>query len=135
MKATKNVLKFLAALLILTLSISLIQVISGGQPYAPQNPIVLTDTPEASFNVDIPQKALWQNYFNVSAEATPGTICELLYVPPAGESQEMPSVANEDGQCGWRWKIEESQGKGNGRLIITIDGKSETHFFEIRSRF
>jgi hypothetical protein len=134
-KTTKTILKILFVLLILTLGISLIQIILGEEPYASKTPLTPTDTPQVSFNVDIPQKGLWQNYFYVLANAPPGTTCVLLYIPPAGESQEMSSVAYEDGQCKWRWKIEESQGKGNGRLIITIDGRSETHFFEIRSSF
>jgi len=94
-----------------------------------------TDTPSVNFILQIPQKALWNNYVLVSAEATPGTTCDLLYIPPSGDSQEMPSVADAKGQCAWKWKIEASQGKGNGRLIFTINGKSETHFFEIRSSF
>lgn len=134
-KTTKNILKYLAVMLVLTLGISLIQVILREEQYASQTPVMPTGTPEVSFHADIPQKALWQNYFYVSANAPPGTTCDLLYIPPAGESQEMSSVANEDGQCKWRWKIDKSQGKGNGRLILTIDGRSETHFFEIRSSF
>lgn len=128
-------LKSLAILLVVLLSVFLFRVISDRVSSISTTPTVPTDTPEASFTVDIPKKALWQNYFHVSAEAPPGTTCDLLYVPPKGQSQEMPSVADEDGKCTWRWKIEESQGKGNGRLILTIDGKSETHFFEIRSSF
>ena len=133
--STKSALKILTVLLVGVVSIFLIQIVLRGNLNAPPTTVTPTDTPEADFTVDIPQKALWQNYFNVSAEAAPGTACDLLYVPPAGESQEMSSVADEDGQCTRRWKIEESQGKGNGRLIITINGKSETHFFEIRSSF
>ena len=122
-------------MLVLALSFALIQTLLGRQTHASQSLVVFTGTPETSFTVDIPQKALWNNYFHVSAQAPQGTTCDLLYVPPKGQSQEMSSVADEDGQCTWRWKIEESQGKGNGRLIITINGKSETHFFEIRRSF
>ena len=133
MRATKNVLKILTASLVVILSISIVQVILGEQPYESKTPVTPTGTPETSFITDIPQKVLWENYFNVSVEAAPGTACDLLYVPPVGKAQEMTSTANKDGKCVWRWKIKESQGEGDGKLIITIDGRSETHFFEIRS--
>ena len=90
---------------------------------------------ETGFRLEIPQKALWKNYVTISAEAVPGTICELLYVPPSGQTLQMDSLADINGECAWKWKIEEAHGKGNGRLIITIEGKSETHFIEIRSSF
>ena len=134
-KFTNRALKILAVPLVIAISVFIIQIVLSGKQTASQTPITPTDTPEASLIVQFPQKALWNNYFTVVAKAAPGTTCELLYVPPASESQEMSSVADENGQCIWRWKIDESQGKGNGRLIITIDGKSETHFFEIRSSF
>jgi hypothetical protein len=102
---------------------------------APQSLNIPTNTPESDFVLDIPQKALWRNYLIISAEAAPGTTCNLLYIPPSGNSQELSSVADENGKCTWRWKIEETDGKGNARLIFTINGKSETHFIEIRRSF
>ena len=71
----------------------------------------------------------------VSVGASPRTNCRLTYVPPSGEVQVMDIMADINGLCEWRWKIEEAQGKGSGRLIFTIDGISETHFMEIRSAF
>ena len=133
--STKNIFRILIALLVVAVGIFVLQIASRGKITTPRTPVTPTEAPEVSFEVDIPQKALWKNYFIVSAKAAPGAICDLFYVPPMGESQEMTSVADEDGKCTWRWKIDESQGKGNGRLIITIDGRSETHFFEIRSSF
>jgi hypothetical protein len=135
MKAAKEIPIILAVLLVLILSISIIQGISGERPYASQTSVTPTKTPEAAFILDIPQKALWKNYAHVSAETTPGTTCDLLYIPPSGKSQELSSEADENGKCTWRWKIEETDGKGNARLIFTIDGKSETHFIEIRRSF
>jgi hypothetical protein len=52
-----------------------------------------------------------------------------------GKTQEMDTVANENGLCEWRWKISEEEGKGPGRLIFTINGTSETHFIEVRRSF
>jgi hypothetical protein len=102
---------------------------------SPPPPVTLTATPNKPFVLNIPQKALWRNYVTVSAEAPPGTVCKLFYVPPADKALEMGSIANSQGLCEWTWKIEETQGKGNGRLIFTIEGISETHFIEIRSAF
>jgi hypothetical protein len=89
----------------------------------------------ADFKLNIPQKALWRNYLIVSAEAASGTDCRLIYVPPSGVVKVMEVTADASGLCEWRWKIEEADGKGSGRLIFTVDGVSETHFIEIRSAF
>ncbi|MBN1449961.1 MAG: hypothetical protein JW963_03025 [Anaerolineales bacterium] len=98
-------------------------------------PSTPTALPEKSFVVNIPQKALFKNYITVTAEAASGTSCELTYIPPSGDESIMDTIANENGICSWRWKIDETKGKGMGRLIFTIDGISETHFIEIRSSF
>jgi hypothetical protein len=102
---------------------------------APQLPVAPTSIPKADLILEIPQKALWRNYLIISAEAAPGTTCDLLYIPPSGDSQETSSVADNNGNCSWRWKIEETDGKGNARLIFTVEGVSETHFIEIRRSF
>lgn len=134
-KSTKNILKILTAICVVSVGIFLFWFIWAGQLNESQTTVTPKDTPEVSFVLEIPQKALWKNYFTVTVDADPGTTCDLLYIPPSGDAQEMSSEADVNGKCVWRWKIEESQGKGNGRLIITIDGESETHFFEIRSSF
>jgi hypothetical protein len=90
---------------------------------------------DIDFTVNIPQKALMKNYVTVSAEAPPGTTCELIYVPPSGNIHQTETLADASGLCTWRWKVEESEGKGNGRLIFVIGETSETHFIEIRSSF
>jgi len=120
----------------LTLIAMLLWLIRAEQRFIQQVPT--TPTPlieEASFQLEIPPKALWRNYVTVSAEATPGTTCELILVTPSGQTLQMDSQADATGTCTWRWKVEEAYGKGNGRLIFTIDGKSETRFIEIRSSF
>ncbi len=98
-------------------------------------PLTATETPFAPFLLDIPEKALWKNYLNVSAETSAGTTCRLTYISPKGVTHQMDTTANESGLCEWRWKISEEEGKGSGRLIFTINGTSETHFIEIRSSF
>jgi hypothetical protein len=100
-----------------------------------QPPSTPTTIPAKGFVVNIPQKALWKNYVTVSIEAPPGTKCELVYVPPAGQTHQTTTTADTSGLCVWNWKIEETEGKGNGRLIFIIGHKSETHFIEIRSAF
>jgi len=133
---SKGISIILTALLIVTLVTILALVKWERLLNISQSPITSSNTPEVrSFSLQIPQKALWKNYVTISAEVAPGTICDLLYIPPSGNTQELSSVGDENGKCSWRWKIEETDGKGNGRLIITIDGKSETHFIEIRSSF
>ena len=97
------------------------------------------NTPTAAENkgfvVNIPQKAFFKNYVFVSVEASPGTSCELTYISPSGDLGHMDTTANTNGICSWRWKVDETKGKGDGRLIFTIEGISETHFIEIRSGF
>ena len=95
----------------------------------------IESTPAPHFKVTIPQKAILKNYVTVSVEAPAGTSCELTFIPASGETQVMNTTANAEGICEWRWKLEESYGKGNARLIFTINGVSDTHFIEIRSSF
>lgn len=90
---------------------------------------------DAEYKVTIPDKALIKNYLTVLLETTPGTICRLTFVPPSGDVREMETTADTNGLCEWRWKIEESDGKGHGRLIFTVNGVSDTHFIDIRSSF
>jgi hypothetical protein len=88
------------------------------------------------FAVTIPQKTLYKNKVTVSVETTPGTDCELTYVSPSGDASFMDNiVADTNGLCSWTWRIDETKGRGAGRLIFTIEGISETHFIEIRSSF
>lgn len=92
-------------------------------------------TPAPHFNVTIPQKALLKNYVTVSAKAEEGTICRLTFIPASGEMLVMDKVANANGECSWRWKLEESYSKGNGRLIFIINGISDTHFIQVFKEF
>jgi len=127
--------KILIALLLAIFVTCLIWIVLRVQTNSSQTLSLATVEPDTGFVIDIPQKALMKNYVRVSMEATPGKSCELTYIPPSGEIHQMNTVANESGQCEWRWKVEESEGKGDGRLIFTLDGKSETHFFQILSSF
>ncbi len=100
-----------------------------------QIPTTPTPLPGPDFVTNIPQKALWKNYVTVSAEAAPGTACLLIYVSPSGTIRETDAVADKAGLCEWRWKIEEAEGKGHGRLIFIIGEVTETHFLEILPEF
>ena len=135
MRLKHNILRVLIALLFFALFGILLQNDLLGEFTFSKQLDTPTVIPSANFVLDVPQKALWKNYVVVSAQATPGEGCVLLFIPPSGDSKEMTVVAGDDGYCRWRWKIEESYGKGDGRLIFTIGDKSETHFFEIRSSF
>ena len=100
---------------------------TGAQKSTPQN--------DEGFRVTIPQKALHKNKVTVSVEAATGTECELTYIAPSGDINKMEAVADTDGICSWTWRVDETKGKGSGRLIFTIEGISETHFIEIRTSF
>lgn len=123
---------FLSAVLLIILSIFLFQNRERTSIPPSSEP---TLSPYADFNVHIPQKALLRNYINVAVEAEPGTACTLTYVPPSGESMQMETIADSNGLCEWRWKIEESHRAGDARLIFTINGLSDTHFIQIFKEF
>jgi len=127
--------KLLTALFITVLLLFYIWVFYQGRINSSLTPDTPTVIANNGFVVNIPQKALWRNYVTASVEATTGTNCGLIYISPSGKTNQMDTTANPSGLCEWRWKIEETQGKGSGRLIFTIEGKSETHFMEIWSAF
>ena len=135
MRLKHNIPIFLIVLLFLVLVGFLTQKDFLGKLSFPKQLVTPSVAPAADFVVDIPQKALLKNYVVISAQTAPGTNCELVFIPPSGEIQKMDAEADDNGRCVWRWKLEESLGKGHGRLIFTIGGKSETHFIEIRSNF
>ena len=94
-----------------------------------------TSTPEAEFILKYPSKTFWGNYVVVSVEAPPGTNCTLTYMSPSGMLHEIETIANENGLCEGRWKLEKAEGKGTGRFNFRIGDHSETHFIEVRSSF
>jgi len=132
MSSTRKII--ITLLLLIFVTFSAWAVLRGqSHPSQPQN--TPTVTPNPGFVLNIPQKALMKNYVTVSAEAPPGTKCELIYVPPSGATHQTDTIADASGQCVWKWKVEESEGKGDGRLIFTIGDISETHFIQIFSNF
>ena len=122
---------FLPAILLL-LTARVIQQERNRESLPTATPVLFID---ADYAVTIPDKALMKNYLTVSLETHPGTECKLTFIPPSGGMVEMDTVADADGVCEWRWKLEESYGKGHGRLIFTINGISDTHFIDIRAGF
>lgn len=98
-------------------------------------PPTSTPTPPPNFEVTIPSKGLLKNYVTVSVKAETGTSCNLIFIPASGEMLNMDTIADENGECVWRWKLEESYGKGSARLIFTINGMSQTHFLQILESF
>jgi hypothetical protein len=105
------------------------------QPVPSKPPNTAVAVPTKSFVVNLPDKALLRNYVEVSVHANPGTTCKLTYIPPAGQTRQTTAIADANGLCVWKWQIDASDGKGNARLIFTINGISETHFLEMRSSF
>jgi hypothetical protein len=104
-----------------------------------RNSVGETATPsptlEPSFEVTIPSKGLLKNYVTVSVKAGAGTSCNLIFIPASGDMLSMDATANENGECVWRWKLEESYKKGTARLIFTINEMSQTHFLQILENF
>ena len=131
----RKIPKSLIVLLLTILVAFVVLVVFQFKTSSPLPPSMPTALPEKSFVVNIPQKALFKNYVTVSVEARPGTSCELTYVSPSGDISSTDTIADKSGMCAWKWKIDETKGKGMGRLIFTINGISETHFIEIRSSF
>jgi hypothetical protein len=118
MNATRKIPKTLIALFLIAFTILLVWVIIRGQENSSRPPNTPSSQPPASptavplrFKVNIPQKALWRNYVEVSVEATPGTKCELTFVPPAGKTHQIATMAGTNGLCVWNWKIEEADEK------------------------
>ena len=131
----RKLLKKLIILLFTILLIFVPQIAFPSQSVPANITGAITASTSTDFVLEIPQKALFRNTVTVSAQAKPGIPCELTYIPPSGKTSIMKTIATEDGKCTWKWIIDETQGKGNGRLIFTIEGISETHFIEIRSSF
>lgn len=94
-----------------------------------------SSTPAPKFEVTIPSKGLLKNYVTVSVKAETGTSCNLIFIPASGETLDMNAVADENGDCVWRWKLEESFEMGTARLIFTINGISDTRFLQILESF
>ena len=129
------VLLFLLFAFLITLSACSNQGGIQPSPFPVSTATFFTYTPEPTFAVTIPQKALLKNYVMVSVKADEGTACRLTFVPASGETLVMDAVADATGQCSWQWKLEPSYGKGIARLIFTINGVSDMHFLEILANF
>lgn len=113
----------------------LLSACGGNQPPATEVVPTATLNLYGNFKIQIPDKALIKNYLVVSLETEPATTCELTYIAPKGRKLYMVETADEKGQCEWRWKLEETDGRGHGRLIFTINGISETRFIDVRPEF
>jgi len=76
------------------------------------------------FVVTIPQRCDWNNNVTVEVQATPGTICKLSFINPAGDmigaEGLRQTIAKANGNCSWTWKIDEMNHRSSGRLIILV---------------
>lgn len=137
MNSTQKTISVLLAIVLLFLLTSLTWLSFRAEQTPSQSvrPTFTPFTPAPHFNVTIPSKGLLKNYMTVSVEAAPGTQCMLTFIPKSGEILVMDAAANSEGECVWRWKLEESYGRGAARLVFTIDGVSDTHFIEIHTSF
>lgn len=133
MKPKRNLLKIIIFSILALITAWSMLYERSNQPEPPTP--AATPNPYGDFKVQIPDKALIKNYLTVSLETAPGTACSLTFIPPSGAVREMEAIADANGFCEWRWKIEENVGRGHGRLIFTVNGVSDTHFIEIRPGF
>ena len=121
-------LLLLGALLILT----------ACAPIVPPPPTVAIPT-ETGFAVTIPQRGYMRSKTTISVEAVPGAVCELIFISSNGGHSNAEGLglttANEMGLCSWSFVIEEAERKYDARLLIYVDGVSETHFMEIRKGY
>ena len=135
MRQMRNISKGKFVLLLIIALVLIILATFQSHKKLPNPPSSPTTLYGKGFLVQIPQKALFKNYVTVSVEVESGTSCELTLISPSGDISQMETTAGVNGLCIWKWKVDETKGKGNARLIFTIEGISETHFIEILSSF
>jgi hypothetical protein len=102
----KSVKKLTIILLVSVFAFSLI-LINQTKPNTTTIPLTATPTSPPNFEVTIPSKALLKNYVTVSVKAETGTSCNLIFIPASGETLNMDTIADENGECVLRWKLEE----------------------------
>ena len=94
---------------------------------------------QEGFTVHIPQRGYMRSKTTIEVEAPPDTECELIFISPSGEDSQQAGLgattADENGRCTWNFVIEEAERKYDARLLIYVDGVSETHFMEIRKAY
>jgi hypothetical protein len=135
MQELKQNTKILTVILFISVFTFSLFWINSKKSNTPIVPPTSTSTPPPKFEVIIPSKGLLKNYVTVSVKAETGTSCNLIFIPASGETLNMNTIADENDECVWRWKLEESYGRGSARLIFTINGISQTHFLQILESF
>jgi hypothetical protein len=65
----------------------------------------------------------------------PGVKCSITYHAPDEQKVDLPELAsllaNEKGECTWRWPIPERSPIGTATLIVTALGESQTYYLQI----
>lgn len=129
--------KIFGLIFITSILLMIFTFLSNGLPTRSSAKETITPSPtsELNFEVTIPSKGLLKNYVTVSVKAEIGTSCNLIFIPASGQTLNMDTVADKNGECVWKWKLEESYKKGTARLIFTINGMSQTRFLQILESF
>ncbi|GAB4496600.1 MAG: hypothetical protein OHK003_02240 [Anaerolineales bacterium] len=127
MKPGQTIVFFLFFSTIILLSaISVIHQKQASEALPTSTPLLFID---AEFTVNIPDKALIKNYLTVSLETDPDTACKLTFIPPSGAVREMETIADTNGLCEWRWKIEETDGRGAWTLDLHRQRRQRHAFY------
>jgi len=75
------------------------------------------------------------SYANVSIQTQPGVDCNLAYKTPKGTKSKAAglgdTIADNDGNCSWRWIIGTSTAPGIGSITITAGGQTNSYPIEI----
>jgi len=133
----RSTLKVLLALLLIVAVVYFSVRIFYPQNQNPVTPKASTDVADTGLSVKIPQRVYENSKVTVSVEAGPGANCDLSYITPAGTLSEASGLgqttAGSDGLCSWSWIVDRISRPGSGRVIIKIEGATETHFFEVRA--
>jgi hypothetical protein len=75
------------------------------------------------------------SYANVSIQTQPGVDCNLTYKTPKGTKSKAAGlgglIADNDGNCSWRWIIGTSTAPGTGNITITAGSQTNNYPIEI----
>jgi hypothetical protein len=105
----------------------------------PTHTAVPTDTPTPTPGpfqfAQLPAEIKVGSDVTVSLQAPPGAVCLLEFYTPDGNRSTAKglgqTVANSQGRCSWEWHVSGNTGAGGGRLVVSMNGITETHEVEV----
>ncbi len=105
----------------------------------PTSTSIPTDTPTPTPGpfqfIQLPKQIRVGNDVTVNLQAPPGAVCFLEFYTPDGNLSTAKglgqAVANSQGRCSWEWHVSGNTGAGGGKLVISMNGITETHEVEV----